>query len=162
MQTAIAPMTVKDRITKHWDSFGSHCNPQSNGLIERFNRTLGQILQRRSEDEKKDWDLYLSAALFAYRSIKQATTKQSPFFLTYGYEPKTPFDMKHHLYDRKSPKFEATLYHRTSHQIHNLNRIREQAASAIKTTQVAQRKAIENKILDQRLSINLLVRQTTG
>src|SRR6478735_6875079 len=25
MQTAIAPMTVKDRITKHWDSFGSHC-----------------------------------------------------------------------------------------------------------------------------------------
>ncbi|KAG1135008.1 hypothetical protein G6F37_007337 [Rhizopus arrhizus] len=125
-------------------------NPQSNGLIERFNRTLGQILQRRSEDEKKDWDLYLPAALFAYRSIKQATTKQSPFFLTYGYEPKTPFDMKHHLYDRKSPKFEATLYHRTSHQIHNLNRIREQAASAIKTTQAAQRKAIENKILDQR------------
>src|SRR6478735_4920474 len=26
MQTAIAPMTVKDRITKHWDSFGSHCS----------------------------------------------------------------------------------------------------------------------------------------
>ena len=25
MQTAVAPMTVKDRITKHWDSFGSHC-----------------------------------------------------------------------------------------------------------------------------------------
>ena len=25
MQTAIAPMRVKDRITKHWDSFGSHC-----------------------------------------------------------------------------------------------------------------------------------------
>ncbi|KAG1493727.1 hypothetical protein G6F52_013219 [Rhizopus delemar] len=125
-------------------------NPQSNGLIERFNRTLGQILQKRSEDEKKDWDLYLPAALFAYRSIKQATTKQSPFFLTYGYEPRTPFDMEHHLYDKKSPKFEATLYHRTSHQIHNLNRIREQAAAAIKTTQAAQRKAIENKILDQR------------
>ena len=33
-------------------------NPQSNGLIERFNRTLGQILQKRSEDEKKDWDIY--------------------------------------------------------------------------------------------------------
>jgi hypothetical protein len=25
MQTAITPMTVKDKITKHWDSFGSHC-----------------------------------------------------------------------------------------------------------------------------------------
>ena len=25
MQTAIASMTVKDKITKHWDTFGSHC-----------------------------------------------------------------------------------------------------------------------------------------
>jgi len=32
MQTAIAPMTVKDRITKHWDSFGSHCIYASRGL----------------------------------------------------------------------------------------------------------------------------------
>ncbi|KAG1164301.1 hypothetical protein G6F36_013791 [Rhizopus arrhizus] len=125
-------------------------NPQSNGLIERFNKTLGQILQRRSDDEKKDWDQYLPAALFAYRSMKQATTKQSPFYLTYGYEPKTPFDMEHLIYERNSPKFEATLFHRTAHQLHSLNRIREQAAKAIKTTQNAQKKAIEDKILDQR------------
>ncbi|KAG1441716.1 hypothetical protein G6F46_013375 [Rhizopus delemar] len=25
-QSVIAPLTVKDKITKHWDSFGSHCN----------------------------------------------------------------------------------------------------------------------------------------
>ncbi|KAG1217702.1 hypothetical protein G6F35_008929 [Rhizopus arrhizus] len=125
-------------------------NTQSNGLIERFNRTLGQILQRREENEKKDWDQYLPAALFAYRFMKQATTKQSPFFLMYGYEPKTPFDMKHHVYEKNSPKFEATLGHRTAHQIYNLNRIRDEAAKAIKTTQAAQKKAIENKILEQR------------
>ncbi|KAG1137606.1 hypothetical protein G6F37_011120 [Rhizopus arrhizus] len=125
-------------------------NPQSNGLIERFNRTLGQILQRRSDDEKKDWDQYLPAALFAYRSMKQATTKHSPFSLMYGYEPKTPFDMEHQIYNRKSPQFDATLFHRTAHQLHNLSRIREQATKAIKTTQAAQKKAIEKKILDQR------------
>jgi len=125
-------------------------NPQSNGLIERFNRTLGQILQRREENEKKDWDQYLPAALFAYRSMKQATTKQSPFFLMYGYESKTPFDMKHHVYEKNSPKFEATLGYRTAHQIYKLNRIRDEAAKAIKTTQAAQKKAIENKILEQR------------
>ncbi|KAG1043362.1 hypothetical protein G6F43_011668 [Rhizopus delemar] len=125
-------------------------NPQSNGLIERFNRTLGQILQRREDNEKEDWDQYLPATLFAYRSMKQATTKQSPFFLMYGYEPKTPFDLKHHVYEKNSPKFEATLGHRTAHQIYNLNRIRDQAAKAIKTTQAAQKKAIENKLLDQR------------
>ncbi|KAG1454092.1 hypothetical protein G6F56_007406 [Rhizopus delemar] len=96
-------------------------NPQRNGLIERFNKTLGQILQRRTEEEKKDWDQYLPAALFAYRSLRQATTKQTPFFLMYGYEPKTPFDMEHKIYHPTSPSFAATLHHRTAHQLHNLS-----------------------------------------
>ena len=125
-------------------------NPQSNGLIERFNRTLGQILQKRSDTEKEDWDLYLPATLFAYRSIKQATTKQSPFFLMYGYEPKTPFDIDNRVFEKSSHKFETVLWHRTTHQIHNLNWVREQSAQAIKQTQAAQKKAIENKILDER------------
>ena len=124
-------------------------NPQSNGLIERFNRTLTSILQRRSDEEKKDWNVYLPAALFAYRSIKQASTKQSPFFMTYGYEPKTPFDLDHHVYERNSPKYEAILRHRTIHQIHNLGRIREQAAKAIAQVQATQKKAIEKKILEE-------------
>lgn len=124
-------------------------NPQSNGLIERFNRTLTSILQRRSDEEKKDWDVYLPAALFAYRSIKQASTKQSPFFMTYGYEPKTPFDLDHHAYERNSPKYEAILRHRTIHQIYNLGRIREQAAKAIAQVQATQKKAIEKRILEE-------------
>ncbi|KAG0973037.1 hypothetical protein G6F57_012430 [Rhizopus arrhizus] len=125
-------------------------NPQSNGLIERFNRTLGQILQKRSSDEKQDWDEYLPATLFAYRTIKQATTKQTPFFLLYGYEPKTPFDLDHHMYDKNSVKFEAALWHRTAHQLHNLNKVRSEASQAIKQTQAVQKKAIEKKILDER------------
>ncbi|KAG0753304.1 hypothetical protein G6F24_013069 [Rhizopus arrhizus] len=125
-------------------------NPQSNGLIERFNRTLGQILQRRSDEEKLDWDEYLPAALFAYRSMKQATTNHSPFFLVYGYEPKTPFDLDHHVYERNSPKYESLLMHRTVHQILNLKKIREQASQAIKKTQIAQKKAIDDKILEDK------------
>lgn len=125
-------------------------NPQSNGLIERFNRTLGQILQRRSPEEKQDWHLYLPAALFAYRSIKQDSTKQSPFFLMYGYEPRTPFDNDHRIIGLKTPKFDITLMHRTAHQVFNLNRIRDEAATAIKQTQNVQKKAIEKKILEEK------------
>ncbi|KAG1545355.1 hypothetical protein G6F49_010818 [Rhizopus delemar] len=125
-------------------------NPQSNGLIERFNRTLGQILQKRTKDEKDDWDLYLPAALFAYRTIKQESTKSTPFFLLYGYEPKTPFDIDHHVFERNSPKFDAILRHRTIHQIHNLNKIRKTAVQNIQRAQESQKKQIENKILDER------------
>jgi sulfur carrier protein ThiS len=129
-------------------------NPQSNGLIERFNRTLGQILQRRSPKEKQDWHLYLPAALFAYRSIKQESTKQSPFFLMYGYEPRTPFDNDHRIIGLKTPKFDITLMHRTAHQVYNLNRIRDEAATAIKQTQNVQKKAIEKKILEEKKELN--------
>ena len=125
-------------------------NPQSNGLIERFNRTLGQILQKRTKEEKDDWDSYLPAALFAYRTIKQGSTKNTPFFLLYGYEPKTPFDIDHHVYERNSPKFDAILRHRTIHQIYNLNRIREMAVQNIQRAQETQKKQIEKKILDER------------
>lgn len=125
-------------------------NPQSNGLIERFNRTLGQILQRRSPEEKQDWHLYLPAALFAYRSIKQESTKQSPFFLMYGYEPRTPFDNDHRIIGLKTPRFDIMLMHRTAHQVYNLSRIRDEAATAIKQTQNVQKKAIEKKILDEK------------
>ncbi|EIE92289.1 hypothetical protein RO3G_17160 [Rhizopus delemar RA 99-880] len=125
-------------------------NPQSNGLIERFNRTLGQILQKRTKEEKDDWDSYLPAALFAYRTIKQGSTKNTPFFLLYGYEPKTPFDIDHHVYERNSPKFEAILRHRTIHQIYNLNRIRDAGVQNIQRAQESQKKQIENKILDER------------
>lgn len=127
-------------------------NPQSNGLIERFNRTLSQILQKRAPEEKEDWDVYLPATLFAYRTIKQGSTKQTPFFMLYGYEPKTPFDLEHHIYEKNTPKYEALLKHRTAHQIHNLNRIRDQAAQAIIQVQTAQRKSIEKKLLDEKRS----------
>src|SRR6478735_9175483 len=54
-------------------------NPQSNGLIERFNRTLGQIPQKRSTEEKEDWHLYLPAVLFAY-TVGQKIAARNPFF----------------------------------------------------------------------------------
>ncbi|KAG0816387.1 hypothetical protein G6F19_012901 [Rhizopus arrhizus] len=68
----------------------------------------------------------------------------------YGYEPKTPFDIDNRVFEKSSHKFETVLWHRTTHQIHNLNWVREQSAQAIKQTQAAQKKAIENKILDER------------
>lgn len=38
-----------------------------NGLVERFNGTLKHILRRLCAERPKNWDTYLSAALFAYR-----------------------------------------------------------------------------------------------
>ena len=54
-------------------------HPQSNGLTERFNQTLQQALVKVVNQDQTDWDEYLPAILFAYRTSVQKATKLTPF-----------------------------------------------------------------------------------
>ena len=89
--------------------------------------------------------MYIPAALFAYQSIKQATTKYLPLFILYGYEPKIPFDLDHYVHEKNSPKFEAILRHRTTNQMHSLNKSRKQAHKSINQTQATQKEDDKKK-----------------
>ena len=46
-------------------------HPQTDGLVERFNRTLTNMLAKRVERGGADWDQHLPFVLFAYRSSMQ-------------------------------------------------------------------------------------------
>ncbi|XP_055997762.1 uncharacterized protein LOC125654613 [Ostrea edulis] len=59
-------------------------HPMCNGLVERFNGTLKQMLKRMCSERPKDWDKYLPAILFAYREVPQESLGFSPFELVYG------------------------------------------------------------------------------
>ncbi len=62
-------------------------HPQTNGLCERFNSTLIQMLSKTVERYSHDWDRHLSYVLYAYRISVQEYTKESPFFLLCGRDP---------------------------------------------------------------------------
>src|SRR5204862_1486565 len=66
-------------------------HPQTNGLVERFNRTLCESLAKVSEKESQ-WDEHIHEVLFGYRTNRHATTKKTPFFMTYGREAILPID----------------------------------------------------------------------
>lgn len=68
--------------TKH--NVTSAYHPQSNGLCERVNQTLERALLKVVNQEQSDWDTYLDAVLFAYRTSKQKSTKFSPFQMAFG------------------------------------------------------------------------------
>jgi transposase InsO family protein len=68
-------------------------HPMTDGLVERFNSYISQSLSMFVSDNQKDWDEYLPAILFAYRTSPQATTGDSPFYLLYGREPRLPLDI---------------------------------------------------------------------
>ena len=65
-------------------------HPQSDGLVERFNRTLTDMLSKVVDKQGRDWDKHLPYVLFAYRACPQESTKESPFFLLYGRDPALP------------------------------------------------------------------------
>lgn len=68
-------------------------HPQGNGITERFNSTLINIISKYCNIYQNDWDKYLPFALMAYRSSINSTTKEKPYFLLYGRDPVLPLDV---------------------------------------------------------------------
>ena len=62
----------------------SPCHPRTDGVVERFNQTLKEMLRKTASEEGKDWDKLLPYVLFAYRVVPQESTGFSPFKLVYG------------------------------------------------------------------------------
>ena len=73
--------------TKKINSTSFH--PQTDGLVERFNRTLITCLSIYMK-QKNDWHVFLPYILFAYRTSPHASTKESPYYLLFGRDPKLP------------------------------------------------------------------------
>ena len=65
-------------------------HPQTDGLVERYNRTLIDMLSKKVQPTGKDWDTQLPYVLFAYRTSVHDSTKASPFSLLYGRNPRLP------------------------------------------------------------------------
>ncbi|KII69983.1 Retrovirus-related Pol polyprotein [Thelohanellus kitauei] len=61
-------------------------HPQSDGLVERFNRTLINSLSKCSNKDE-EWDLYLQSVTFSYNISKNETTGYAPFELLFKRTP---------------------------------------------------------------------------
>jgi len=62
-------------------------HPQTDEQTERLNQLLEQYLQSYIGFQQDDWVRLLPLAQFAYNSSPHASTKMSPFYANYGYEP---------------------------------------------------------------------------
>ena len=73
-------------------------HPSSNGLVERFNGSLKNMLMRLAEKETRNWDRFVSAALFAYREVPNVSTGMSPYEMVYGRRVRGPMSILKNLF----------------------------------------------------------------
>ena len=68
-------------------------HPQSDGMVERMNRTIEAQLSMFVQDHQRDWDEFIPLLMMAYHSSNHDTTKCSPAKLMLGRELRLPVDL---------------------------------------------------------------------
>ena len=86
-------------------------HPQTDGLVERFNKTLKALLCKATSDIGKDWDKLLPYLLFAYREVPQASTGFLPFELLYGRAVRGPLDILKETWEADHRSTESVVSH---------------------------------------------------
>ena len=84
---------VKSRTTPY--------HPQSDGLVERFNRTLLNMLATAVSKRPFQWESHLRRLCLAYNTRVHQTTGYSPFFLMFGRQVRMPVDV---MYGTPTPQ----------------------------------------------------------
>ena len=86
-------------------------HPQTDGLVERFNGALKEMLRMYATQDRKVWDKLLSYVLFAYREAPHESTGFSPVELLYGWEVRRSLDQLKEGWEAKPGANENVMSH---------------------------------------------------
>ena len=65
-------------------------HPQCDGTIERFNRTLKNMLRKHVDRFGTQWDRFLPGVMWSYRNTPHSSTGERPSFLLFGVDCRSP------------------------------------------------------------------------
>ena len=117
-------------------------HPQSDGLVERFNRTLTTMLATTAKEHPFEWESHLKKVCFAYNTSVHASTGHTPFFLMFGRQAQLPVDLVY-----KTNKTQKVI---SSEYAANLKQSLEQAYNKVRTTMGA-KQLLQRQLYDRRV-----------
>lgn len=107
-------------------------HPQSDGMVERLNRTLLDFLAKMVDNQQSDWDLLLPLFLLAYRSAVHRSTGHSPAHMVLGRNLRLPLDLVCGKPPEDGPELSfVENLRQTMNEIHREGRERLQISSRV-------------------------------
>lgn len=135
-------------------------HPQSNGLVERFNRTVVDMLSKYLGNSQREWCSVLPLVLHAYNTSVQASTKVSPYNILYGREQCS-------IVDRVLGLNVTGVDETVTERVDRMGRLVTKALNNITRAQVVQKRNYDRKARSRAFRVNDLVllfvpRRVTG
>lgn len=115
-------------------------HPQTDGLVERFHRTLIQMLSLYVRKHGRDWDCYLPYLLYVYWVSAQESVRESPFYLLYRRDPRQPIN---EALSCLTTPYVVDIDDYKSELVHGLSDAWKTAEQCIKTAQSCQKIAYD-------------------
>ncbi|UYV63268.1 hypothetical protein LAZ67_2003589 [Cordylochernes scorpioides] len=133
--------------------FTTSYHPQTNGLTERLNRTLLNMLSMYVNTDQKNWDEILPFITHAYNTTIQETTGYSPFFLMYGREPTSLLDDSNISVDIDKDDYDEYI----KHHLDKIDRARKLVINNTIKTQERKKKNYDKKHMERSYELGELV-----
>ncbi|KAM7303262.1 DDE-type integrase/transposase/recombinase [Ixodes scapularis] len=119
-------------------SHTSHCrttayHPQTNGLTERLNKTIADMISMYVDVEHKTWDEVLPYVTFAYNTAVQETTGVTPFQLVHGRKVTTILDAMLPHEPAVDASDDAQVVTQRAEEVRQLARLRIKAQQRVDT-----------------------------
>ena len=120
--------------------FTSAYHPQTNGQVERFNRTFLDMVRNYVNENQSDWDVYAYALGYAYNTHVHRSTGTTPFELILS-RPPPDFSLHHTV--KKRPRPEAST---KADFLNRLSSSLEGARSRLKKSQARYKRDFDRRV----------------
>ncbi|KII63584.1 Retrovirus-related Pol polyprotein [Thelohanellus kitauei] len=121
-------------------------HPETNGLVERSNKSIKELLRIAVQKDPSDWDMNLDTCLFALRTACNASTGLPPSKIVFGSETQLPKNLS--IQDTKM--FSAESNHHV--YVQKLERVMKSTFQLVDQNLVKsankQKKSFDNKIYE--------------